>query len=456
MFVWILLGILVTTLLAGMLTAFSFRFLVKKIFRAFIHLIETEPFSQNLWETVSLAKRMDPQTIVENGMRAEGGVLIKRPFGSPRKMPHFNQLLFMPKQLAQLPTADEAFIDTKTVIGPAAKRPLELEIPIIVTGMAYGLALSEKVKIALAKGATMAGTATNAGEGAVLPEERGYAKKLIMQYSRAKWGKDPELLKQADMIEIHIGQGSSGASPSQVPGLHLKGKAGKLMGVSPEETATIHAQMPGISRPRDWRRLVDRLRRLTDGVPIGMKIIPGRVEKDIEVAIQAGVDFITIDGAQAATKGTPPILQDDLGLPTVIGLCRAAEYLEKRGVKKQISLIVSGGLKSPGDYLKALALGADAVALGASLIFAVSHLQGTGKALPWEPPTQLVYYSGSIADQFNVEMGAKYLSNALFSIVDEMKLGVIALGKTSVHDLDKSDLVALDPLSAAIANVPLM
>jgi len=430
--------------------------LIQRLWRKAIRIIETDPYSMNLWEMVSLARRIHPQIIVENGMRAESGVLVKRPLGSPKPMPHFQGLMFLPSQMADLPTKEKIQVDTRTVIGPCAKRPLELDIPLMITGMAYGLAVSERLKIALAKGASMAGTATNSGEGPFLPEERHYADKMVIQYSRAKWAKDPEILKQADMIEIHIGQGSSGPAPSQVPSIHLKGRAMQLMGLSPGDTAEIHSRMPGVTRKQDWRKLVDKLRRLTDGVPIGMKMIPGRIEEDLEIAIYAGVDFITLDGAQAATKGTPPILQDDFGLPTVIGLCRAVEFLEKKKKKDEVSIIVSGGLSTPGDFLKALALGADAVALGSIVLFAASHLQGSQKALPWEPPTEVVWYDADLSDQLDVEKAAKYVKQLLQSSVEEMKLATIALGKTRLQDVDKQDLVAMDQVSADIAQVPLM
>lgn len=453
---WFVFGVFSTVVLwAGIMLIFT-RPLIQRLWRKTIRIIETDPYWENLWEIVSLTRRIHPQKILENSMRAETGNLVKRPFGTPKPMPHFQGIMFLPCQMARLPTAEDTPIDTRTVIGPCAQRPLKLDTPLIISGMAFGLAVSERIKIALAKGATMARTAVNSGEGPFLPEERRYADKLIMQYSRAKWAKDPEILKQADMIEIHIGQGASASAPSEVPTAHLKGRALQLMGLSLGDTAKIHSQMPGVSRSRDWRKLVDKLRVLTGGVPIGMKMIPGRVEADLEIALHAGVDFVTLDGAQAGTKGTPTILQDDFGLPTVIGLCRAVDFLEKKRMKDQVSIIVSGGLSTPGDCLKALALGADAVALGSAVIFAASHTQGTQIPLPWEPPTQLVLYNGQFADQLDVEKAAKHVALFLQSSVEEMKLVALALGKKRLHDVDKQDLVAMDPISAEIAEIPLM
>ena len=455
-FVWILLGIASAALIVAAAGLFLVRPVVKKLVDTGLALTETEPYFRNMTAMVSLLKRVDPQIIVENSLRADSGKVLKRPLGSPKPFPHFDGIMFLPGQMARLPVADPERVETRTVIGPTAQRPLELEIPLLISGMAYGLGLQEKVTIALAKAANRVGTATNSGEGPVLPEEMRIANKYIVQYSRAAWAKDPEILKRADMIEIHIGQGSSAGAPSQVPARNLKGKAAQLMGIRPGEESEIRSRFPGVSRKGDWRRLVQELRTLTQGVPIGMKLAIGRVEEDLDVALYAGVDFITLDGAQAATKGTPPLLQEDVGLPTVIGLCRAVKYLEKRRKRGRVSVIVSGGFHTPGDCLKALALGADAVALGSPLLFASSHTQGSQKVLPWEPPTDLVYYTGSKKELYDVEEGSVFAARFLRSMVEEMKLAAAALGKTALKDVGREDLVALDPVSAQITGLTLM
>lgn len=455
-FLWILSGVAAAALIVAAAVLILIRPAIGKLVDTGLALTETETYFRNIATMVSLFKRIDPQIVVENSLRAGSGKILKRPLGSPKKFPHFEGIAFLPCQMSRLPLKDAAKVETRTVIGPKAKRPLELEIPLLVTGMAYGLALTDQVKISLAKAANMVGTATNSGEGPVLPEELRVANKYIIQYSRADWAKDPEILKQADMIEIHIGQGSSAGAPSQVPAKHLKGKAARLMGVAPDGESEIRSRFPGVSRKGDWRRLVQELRSLTKGVPIGMKLAIGRVEEDLDVALYAGVDFITLDGAQAATKGTPPILQDDVGLPTVIGLCRAVEYLEKRKKRDRVSVIVSGGLHTPGECLKALALGADAVALGSPLLFASSHTQGSQKVLPWEPPTELTFYTGEKRELYDPDEGAVFAARFLRSMVEEMKLAAAALGKASLQEVGREDLVALDPVSAQMTGLPLM
>jgi glutamate synthase domain-containing protein 2 len=196
------------------------------------------------------------------------------------------------------------------------------------------------------------------------------------------------------------------------------------------------------------------LREMTGGIPIGVKLVPACIEEDIECALDAGVDFITIDGAQAGTKESAPILQDDIGLPTLRGLVRAVKVLEEKKARHQVSIIVSGGLYTPGDYLKAIALGADAVALGTVILLAAIHTQ-ISKVLPWEPLSQLAWDEGDFADLLDEEKAAKQVANLLKSSVKEMELAVMCLGKKSIHEVSRDDLVALDPQTARIAEVPL-
>lgn len=347
-------------------------------------------------------------------------------------------------------------MDVQVTIGPKAKKPLKLEIPLMAAAMGYGIGVSEKVKIAIAQGTAAVGTSTNTGEGPLLPEERENAKFLVVQYSSGHWSHDPKVLKQADAIEIHIGQGATVGTASMIPKAFIQGRASELMGVEDEDVVVIPARHEEIKHQRDLAHLVEKLREITDGVPIGVKLVASNeIEADMAVAVKAKVDFISIDGAQSGTKGGAPILEDDFGLPTIFALSRAVRFLKKCGVKDRISLLSGGGYANPGHCLKALALGADGVYLGTSLLWAMTHDQVT-KSIPWEPPTQLTYYSGSQKDQFNVAEAAKSLERFLDAYVEEMKLAIRALGKTSVHDVNAGDLVALDEWTSKVTQVPLV
>ncbi|MBO2531793.1 MAG: FMN-binding glutamate synthase family protein [Thermoactinomycetaceae bacterium] len=453
-FVSALLAALLVALAAGVFLVFLYRPILKGVTGFVLRLLLTESYAKNMWEFVSSVRRFKPLKIAEGGLRAEYGEILSRPLGTPKKLAGFEGLIFLPAQLATLTTRETHKVDTRTVIGPQAKRPLRLEIPLLISGMGAGVPLTEPVKIALAKGASLAGTATNTGQGPLLPEERKAADKLILQYSRAPWAKTSEELKQADMVEIAVGGGGDAGSPQVIPSRRLSGRLRRLMGLNPDEDARIGSRVPGVEHPDDWPKLVKKLREETGGVPIGVKILPSRVEEDIDRALEAGVDVITIDGAQAGTGESATIVQDDFGLPTIRGLCRAVEHLEKRHARQRVSLIVSGGLYTPGDYLKVLALGADAVALGTAVLFAALHTQIT-KVLPWEPLTQLIWSGGESAGQFDVEKASKYVANFLNASVEEMKLAVICLGKKAVSEVGREDLVALDPETARLTGIPL-
>ena len=201
--------------------------------------------------------------------------------------------------------------------------------------------------------------------------------------------------------------------------------------------------------------MVKKLRKITDGVPIGIKICASaKLEADLEVAIHAGVDFISIDGGQAGTKGGPPILEDDFGLPTIYALSRAVLYLTKRGVKDKISLLIGGGFSNPGQCLKALALGADGVYFGTAPLWAMTHEQVT-KAVPWEPPTQLIFYPGNLEEEFDADQAAIHLENFFDAYMEEITVAIRALGKTSIHDVGREDLTALDEMTSKVTKIPL-
>jgi glutamate synthase domain-containing protein 2 len=438
----------------GIFAVIFARPLIKLIIGRFTKRLMSERYPENIWEMVTAMTRINPTMVIENSLRADSGKIIERPFGSPRKFLNFDGLIFSPAQLAVLPTHEKAPVDMKVTIGPKAKKPLTLNIPLVSAALGYGIGVSEKMKIAMAKGTAAVGTATNTGEGGFLPEDRANSKYLILQYNSATWSKEPEILKQADAIEIHIGQGATAGSASFIPPEFLEGRARDVLQVPPGEVV-VPARHQEINKPQDLKPLVNRLRKVTEGVPIGVKICASAtLEADLEVAIQGDVDFISIDGGQAGTKGGPPILEDDFGLPTIYALSRAADYLEKQGVKDRISLLIGGGFHNPGECLKALALGADAVFMGTALIWAMTHVQVT-KAIPWEPPTQLVFYPGSMADEFDEEEAAKYLENFFTSCVEEMKVAIRALGKNSLRQVNKDDLVALDEWTSKVTKVPL-
>lgn len=442
-------------ILAGLLATFGLRKLVDAAVDQALRRILTEPYATNLWELAAGFGHNPPGPTIENALRARTGRALRRPIGTARGFRHFSGLLFRPAQLVRQPLEPDEPVDTRATIGPGARRPVEIDIPVLLAAMGYGVAVSEPVAVALARGSALAGTACNMGKGPLLPAVRREARTLVVQYTGTPWTSNPEVLRQADMVEIWFGQGAqAGLGSTFLPG-EIPPEAAAAMGVSPDEEVILPSGALGRPGPRALHRLVRYLRGVTGGVPIGVKLGAGHdLEADLDVALAAGVDFVSLDGAQGGSHSAPAILEDDFGLPTLHALCRARRHLDARGVGRKVSLLVGGGLLTPGECLKCLALGADAVYMGTAALFAATHEQLT-RALPWEPPTQIVWATGGLAGRFDAERGAQSLARFLQAVADEMSIGARALGKRALRDVNRDDLVALDPETAAITGVPL-
>ncbi len=422
--------------MAGGLVAL--RFLASQIVRQSTKVLMTDPYVENLSELLSATKRTGVQTILETNLRAQKAQVLQRPLGSPRRFMDFDGLMFVSAHLDRQPLPHTTAVNTETTIGPKSKKPLTVSTPLLVSGMAYRKALSDRTKYALALGSRLAGTASNTGEGPFLPKERELAERLIIQYPRIPLHRTVEILAQADALEIQLGQGAS-AGGAQAPYPHL---------VLPE--------LPPLRKSEDLPKIVRFLKQVGGGVPVGVKFsFTANLEREIDLCLDAEVDFLVLEGANAATAAAPPILEDDFGLPTIMGLCRAVEHLKTRGVHNQVSLIVSGGFFSPGQCLKALALGANAIYLGTMPLYALSHTQTT-KSIPWEPPSQLVVHGGKQSGRLNWKLAARHLANYLISCTEEIKEGVRALGKRALHEVDASDLVSLDEMTSQVTGTPLV
>ncbi len=426
------------------------------VLRRFTRRLFTDPYHENLWETVTAIRRYGLQAVLETELRAASGKEIYRPFGRFRTFPGFDDLLFDPAQLARLPTSEEVPVEMATVLGPRSARPLHIEIPLLITGMGYAVALSPKAKEALARGAAMAGTATNTGMGPLLPDERRLARSLILQFNRGDWNKTSDILRLGDAIEIQLGQGAQAGIGFPVEAKDFPPELRRAFGLQPGQKETeFKNRMPGMEAATDLIPLVARLRRITDGVPIGVKMAAGdHLESDLMMAVLASVDYVQLDGAEGGTQGSLPILADDFGLPTFLAVCRAHRFLAMIDPGMRPSLIISGGLSSPGHFLKALALGADAVAIGSAALFALAHNQ-TSLAVPWEPPLTTVVYGQPAARRLDVDKAAESLARFLASVRKEMESAVRAVGKTSVHAVGRDDLMALEPWVADVAGVHL-
>jgi glutamate synthase domain-containing protein 2 len=430
----------------------SFRTIVQRLFGLVVERLLEDKYHENLMELWGAVRRTSVQTILEISLRAEEGKLIQRPLGSPKPLPHYDTLMFVPGQMARLPKDASTPVNMKVTLGTKVEKPLKIEIPLMISAMGYGVGISEEAKRALARAAKQLGTATNSGEGPFLKEERDEAGKFIWQISRTTWGHSPQGIASADMIEVQMGQGAR-MGPFTIEPNSVKGKAQKLMNISPVESVVTSAVISGINTPWDWIKYVADLRLEAAGKPIAIKIMAtGGLERDLAVCLEADFNVIVLDGAQGGAAGASPLVCDDFGIPSLLALVRAERFLREQGARDDVSLVVAGGYATPGECLKAIALGADAIYLGTVPLFALVHKQ-IHKVFPWEPLTQLVYYDSPYKIRLDINLASKSVVNVLKSMATEMEEGVRALGKTALSELGPNDLVALDEWTAQVTGV---
>lgn len=421
---------------------------------AFIRRVMKDPYPENIAEMYNVFKKVGIQNVLETDLRGNKRDL-ERPFGSPLHLSPWDKLLLNPVYLYRKPIVEAISIDTKVIIGPQAKRPLENDLPVMIGGMGYGFGPSLKAKLALAKGADQAGTATNTGVGPFLPEERKHTKRLIIQYHRGSWGKDETILRQANAVEIQLGYGALASAPVRLSAENMSEEFRDYMKLAAKEELKLDALLEEGKDKKSLKNLVAYLRNVTNGVPIGVKVgATHHLEKELEIITACEIDFLTIDGAEGGINYGPAILADDTGLPTLPALCRATAFLRKRNLSRKVSLIISGGLQTPGHFLKAIALGASAVYIGTVAMLVVAHLQLT-EVVPWEPPTELVYERGKYKDKLSVAQGAHSIANFLNSCRDEMMMAMRSMGKTALSQLTVADLCALTPEVAKMTGVEL-
>jgi glutamate synthase domain-containing protein 2 len=422
---------------------------------SFLKRLMQDPYPENIGEMYNVFAKVGIQNVFESDLRGTTGKPLQRPFGSPKHFSAWEKLTFNCVYLSRKPVLEAVAIDTKTVIGPQAKRPLYIDLPIIIAGMAYGAGPSLRAKLALAKGADQENTATNTGVGPFLPEERKHTKRLIIQYNRGYWTKEEEVLRQADAVEIQLGYGALGSAPRVWSYQDLSPEFRDYMHLQPDENMLEEAMLPNVKSRDDLVRLVKYLRKVTNGAPIGIKFGATHwLEKELEIFTGADIDFLTVSGAEAGINYGPAISADDLGLPTLPALCRSARFLKEKKLQDKVSLIIDGGLATPGQFMKALALGADVVGIGTIALLVIAHTQ-VSKTIPWEPPTELVYERGKYKDRLDIDTGAKSLANFLKSCKEEMILGMRTLGKTSLRELAPEDLSAVTPEAAEMTGVDL-
>ncbi|WP_455645461.1 glutamate synthase-related protein [Methanosphaera sp.] len=368
------------------------------------------------------------------------GVPIVAAMGTTMPMPSWDDILILGNQLNPLPLDEEAHVNTKTIIGKNAKKPMMLESPIYVSHMSYG-ALSEESKIALAKGSAAAKTAMCSGEGGILPEEKAASYKYIFEYIPNEYSVTEENLKSADAIEIKIGQGTKPGMGGLLPGDKVTEDIAKIRNKNMGEDIISPSTFPGIKTKEDLKEKVDELREISEGRPIGIKLAAGRIEEDLEYATYAQPDFITIDGRGGATGASPLLIRDSTSVPTIFALHRARKYLDEHNL--DIELVITGGLRVSSDFAKALAMGADAIAIASASLMAIACQQYRA-CNQGQCPVGIATQDPKIRKRLKIDIAAKRLTNFLNASLDEIKTFSRITGHDDIHDLNINDLTTFN------------
>ena len=413
-----------------------------------------------------------PAVINDIHIKSELGRYRMRGFSMFKKVPGFDDLTFLPGTLTRF--VIEGYRETcatKTVIGPRAKRPLELDIPIYITGMSFG-ALSYEAKMALARGATMAGTATCSGEGGMIPDERRYSIKWFYQCIQSRYGFNPHHLRLADACEFFIGQGHKVGLGGHLMGQKVSDQVAEMRSLPAGIDQRSPARHPDWLGPDDLALKIREVREATNGeIPIQLKLGAARVYDDVRMAIKCDPDSIYIDGMEGATGAGPHLATEETGIPGIAAIRQARRALDDLGKTGEISLVYAGGIRNGGDVAKALALGADAVAIGTSAMVALNCNKDIPEAdfeaevgVPagycyhchtGRCPVGVATQDPELRKRLDPDAAAERVFNFLHTLTIECQMLARACGKTDVHSLEPEDLAALTMEASAMAMVPL-
>ncbi len=355
-------------------------------------------------------------------------------------MPNWDDILLLGCQLNPQPLEGDVEVNAQTVIGKNAKKPLVIESPVYITHMSFG-ALSRETKIALAKGSAAIKTAQCSGEGGILTEEMENAYKYIFEYVPNKYSVNDDNLRNADAIEIKIGQSTKPGLGGQLQGEKVTEEIAKIRGKALGEDIHSPATIPEVNSKDDLRDLVDDLRKRSGGRPIGLKFAAGRIEDDLDYVLYAEPDFITIDGRGGSTGASPKLIRDSTSVPTIYALSRARKYLDEH--ESDIDLNITGGLRVSSDFAKALAMGANAVAIGTGAMIAAACQQykicDSGDC-----PVGVATQDDELRKRLKTETAAKRVENYLKVSTEELKTFARITGHDNVHDLNINDLCTIN------------
>ncbi|MDG6218406.1 MAG: glutamate synthase-related protein [Candidatus Thermoplasmatota archaeon] len=364
-------------------------------------------------------------------------------------VPGFEAVVFKGAQLHKMPLNEDVEVNTKTVIGRTAKQPLELNMPFYVSHMSFG-ALSKEAKIALAKGSSLVGTAMCSGEGGMLPESRKAADKYIYELGTAAFSHDDKVIRQADAVELKIGQGVKPGLGGRLPGYKVTKEIARIRGINPGEDSVSPGRFSGLNSLEDLQRKIIHIKKITNGKPVGIKLAAGDIENDLAFALKANPDFITFDCRGGATGSSPRFLKDTVGVPPLFVTRRARTYLNKVG--SGVTLCITGGFRSSSDIAKALALGADAIALATASLVSIGCIQArvchTGTC-----PVGITTQNPELRELFDEETALKGFKNFYLGMNNELKVFARSNGVDDVHNLSVTDLVTDSKIVADFTDI---
>ncbi|MBD3787001.1 MAG: FMN-binding glutamate synthase family protein [Sphingomonadales bacterium] len=413
-----------------------------------------------------------PEINAEIRRAAETGIYDIRGGGAKRRVPHFDDLLFLGASMSRYPLEGyREKCDTSVTLGTRfAKKPIELKIPVTIAGMSFG-ALSGPAKEALGRGATMAGTSTTTGDGGMTDEERGHSEKLVYQYLPSRYGMNPDDLRRADAIEIVVGQGAKPGGGGMLLGQKITERVANMRNLPVGIDQRSACRHPDWTGPDDLEIKILEIREITNWEkPIYIKIGGARPYYDTALAVKAGADVVVLDGMQGGTAATQDVFIEHVGQPTLACIRPAVKALQDLGMHRKVQLVVSGGIRTGADVAKALALGADAVAIGTAALVALGEndpkwaaeytkLGTTADAYDdWHEgrdPAGITTQDPELMKRLDPVEAARKLRNYLAVLTLECQTIARACGKSHVHNLEPEDLCALTIEAAAMAGVPL-
>ena len=391
------------------------------------------------------------QNYARNGLTKTGHHGVVESMGVPRdQLPDWDDIQLLTAQLARPPLLDDAPVGTEVIIGPNAKKPMVLKIPLFVSDMSFG-ALSEPAKIALAKGAEDAGTGICSGEGGMLPEEQEANSRYFYELASGRFEFSWDKLDKVQAFHFKGGQGAKTGTGGHLPGNKVGGKIAEVRGLEPGTSAISPSRFPEWTELEQIKEFADEVRERTGGIPIGYKLSAQHIENDIDAALTIGVDYIILDGRGGGTGAAPIIFRDNISVPTIPALARARAHLDSLG-RSDVSLVITGGLRKPADFIKALALGADAIALSNSAMQAIGCL-AMRACHTNNCPVGIASQKPHLASRLIVDKSAERLTNFFNASVELMQVMARACGHAHLSEFEHRDLTTWKKDMANISGV---